>query len=107
MEVSMLEDGKFDLSAIDVRALTPEQWSVLRSRLIEQARLRRNAELRAAIARVFAWPERLVAAILRAHRRRAAVAALSALDDRSLRDIGLRRGEIFSAVHRTEAGRRS
>jgi uncharacterized protein YjiS (DUF1127 family) len=39
-------------------------------------------------------------------RRKAAFTALSALDDRALRDIGLRRREIFSAVYRPESGRR-
>ena len=39
-------------------------------------------------------------------RRKAAFTALSALDDRALRDIGLRRGEIFSAVYRPDSGRR-
>ena len=106
----MLEDAKFDLSAIDFRALTPEQWSTLRNRLIEQARDRRNAELRAAIGKVFAGPERLLRMVVRgfliARRRKAAVAALSALDDRSLRDIGLRRGEILSAVYQPRSTRR-
>jgi uncharacterized protein YjiS (DUF1127 family) len=117
MEVSMLEDTKFDLSAIDVQALSPEQWSVLKSRLVEQARQQRNAEIRAGIARVFAGPEKLLGAISRpfrrswralevARRRRAAVTALSALDDRSLRDIGLRRGEILSAVYQPRPARR-
>ena len=112
----MLEDARFDLRTLDFRALTPEQWSVLKARLIEQARQNRNAELRTAAGKVFAGPERLLRVVLRAvarsqraivtaRRRKAAVAALSALDDRSLRDIGLRRGEIFSAVHRTDGGR--
>jgi uncharacterized protein YjiS (DUF1127 family) len=117
-EISMSEEAKFDLSTIDVQALTPEQWSVLKSRLIEQARQRRNAEIRAGIVRLFAWPERLLGTTSRAlarqwraflvtRRRRAAFAALSALDDRSLHDIGLRRGEIISAIYRTGDGRRS
>ena len=112
----MLEDAKIDLSAIDVRALTPEQWSTLRDQLIEQAWQRRNAELRAAAGKIFAGPERLLQvgvqtlarvrrAVLIARRRKATVAALSALDDRSLRDIGLRRGEILSTVYRTRSGR--
>src|SRR5262245_48045819 len=113
----MLEDVKIDLQTLDFRALTPDQWSILKDRLIEQARERRNAELRATAGKVFAGPERLLRVVLRAaararraivtaRRRKAAVAALSALDDRSLRDIGLRRGEIFSAVHRSDGGRR-
>ena len=41
-----------------------------------------------------------------AHRRRVAVAQLGALDDRMLRDIGLRRSEIVSAVYRLSLARR-
>jgi uncharacterized protein YjiS (DUF1127 family) len=107
----MLEDVKFDPSTLDFRALTPEQWSELKDRLIEQARRQRNAELRAAIGKVLAGPERLLRVAVRtfliARRRKAAVAALSALDDRSLRDIGLRRGEIVSAVYRNGNARRA
>ena len=64
---------------------------------------------------MFAGPERVLSALSRAvirrkhaflmsRRRKAAFTALSALDDRALRDIGLRRGEIFSAVYRPESG---
>jgi uncharacterized protein YjiS (DUF1127 family) len=106
----MREHVKINLQSFDFRALSPEQWLTLKNRLIEQAREQRNAELRAAIGQVVAGPERLlrmaVRAFVTARRRKAAVAALSALDDRSLRDIGLRRGEILSAVYRTGAARR-
>ena len=113
----MSEDARFVLQTLDYRALTPTQWSALRNQLIEQARQNRNAELRKAMAYVFAGPERLLRAISRAvarqwrtflisRRRKAAFAALSALDDRSLNDIGLRRGEIFSVVYRSDARRR-
>jgi uncharacterized protein YjiS (DUF1127 family) len=113
----MFEDTKFDLRTLDFRALTPTQWSTLKNQLIEQARQNRNAELRKAAAYAFAGPERLLRAIARAvarqrraflisRRRKAAFAALSALDDRALNDIGLRRGEIFSVVYRPNAGRR-
>ena len=113
----MLEDIKFDLQTLDYRALTPTDWSALKNQLIEQARQNRNAELRKAAAHMFAGPEQLLGAISRAFirskhafrmscRRKAAFTALSALDDRALRDIGLRRGEIFSAVYRPDSGRR-
>ena len=113
----MLEDIKFDLQTLDYRALTPTDWSALKNQLIEQARQNRNAELRKAMAHVFAGPERLLEAFSRgfirrkqaflmSRRRKAAFTALSALDDRALRDIGLRRGEIFSAVYRPDSGRR-
>jgi hypothetical protein len=61
----MLEDIKFDLQTLDVRALTPIQWSALKNQLIEQARQNRNAELRKAMAHVFAGPERLLEAFSR------------------------------------------
>ena len=113
----MLDDVRFDLRTLDFRALTPADWSALKNRLIEQARQNRNAELRKAMAHAFAGPERLLGAISRAfirskcaflmsRRRKAAFLALSALDDRALRDIGLRRGEIFSVVYRPGSGRR-
>jgi len=113
----MREDTRFDLRTLDVRALTPIQWSALRNRLIEQARRNRNAELRKAMAHLFAGPERALSALSRgfirhkhaflmSRRRKAAFTALSALDDRALRDIGLRRGEIFSAVYQPDSGRR-
>jgi uncharacterized protein YjiS (DUF1127 family) len=113
----MLEDTKFDLQTLDCRSLTPTQWSALKAQLIEQARQNRNAELRKAMAFVFAGPERALSALSRAfirrkraflisRRRKAAFTALSALDDRALHDIGLRRGEIFSAVYRPDSDRR-
>jgi uncharacterized protein YjiS (DUF1127 family) len=113
----MSEDTKFDLRTLDFRSLTPTEWSALKNQLIEQARQKRNAELRKAMAHLFAGPERVLSAVSRAfirarraflvsRRRKAAFAALSALDDRALRDIGLRRSEIFSAVYRSDSGRR-
>jgi uncharacterized protein YjiS (DUF1127 family) len=89
---------------------------VLKARLIEQARERRNADLRATAAKLFAGPERLLWLVLRGYargrrlllrsrRRKAAFLALSALDDRALSDIGLRRGEIFAAVYRPQSRR--
>lgn len=65
----MLEDVKFELSTLDFRALTPEQWSVLKSRLIEQARRHRNTEIRGSMARAFASPQPLLGSKSRAFRR--------------------------------------
>ena len=61
----MLEDVKFDLQTVDFRAMTPEQWSALKNRLIAQAREHRNADLRAAAGRIFVVPEWLRRALLR------------------------------------------
>jgi uncharacterized protein YjiS (DUF1127 family) len=41
---------------------------------------------------------RLLAAVARAHRLRRAARELGGLDDRTLRDIGLDRGEVWRAV---------
>jgi hypothetical protein len=82
----MLEDVKFDLRTIDFRALTPDQWTTLKNRLIEQALERRNAELRATAGKVFAGPEQLLRIVLRA--------------------LARAQRAIFSAVHRADGGRR-
>jgi uncharacterized protein YjiS (DUF1127 family) len=42
---------------------------------------------------------RVIAALIRARRRRGAIDELSALDDRTLADIGLSRGDIGSVVN--------
>ena len=63
----MLEDTKFDLRTLDFRSLTPTEWSALKNQLIEQARQKRNAELRKAMAYLFAGPERALGALARLH----------------------------------------
>ena len=41
----------------------------------------------------------VIQAIIRGHRRRVAIRELAALDDRTLRDIGLHRGQIHTVVN--------
>jgi uncharacterized protein YjiS (DUF1127 family) len=118
----MLDDIKFDLQTLDYRALTLSQWSELKNRLEWRARWDRNRPFVAVVfdARcelsglattvrilVGRWIARLRAALGRewrayaiARRRRMAVIQLGAVDDRHLKDIGLRRCEIQSAVYR-------
>jgi uncharacterized protein YjiS (DUF1127 family) len=50
--------------------------------------------------------ERVVAAVVRHYQWRATVRALGRLDDHTLRDIGIRRGEILS-VTQAATGRRN
>jgi hypothetical protein len=114
MEVSMLEDVKFDLRTLDFRALTPEQWSVLKDQLIEQARQRRNADIRTATARAFASPEnRLGAALSGSHGEHFWSHALARLHSARVPLSTTGRcatpafaAARFSAVYRSETSRR-
>jgi len=124
----MLEDIKIDLRTLDFRGLTPSQWADLKHRLVERAHHDRNEVIRKTIGETLCWLGRTLVAVedraarfaanvlfliarewrsLRlAHRRRIAVAQLGALEDHMLRDIGLRRAEIVSAVYRPSLARR-
>jgi uncharacterized protein YjiS (DUF1127 family) len=128
LEAVMLEDIKADLRTLDFRGLTPSQWADLKRRLVERAHDERNQMIRETISAISCWLGRTLVAVedraarftaqvlfviarewrslLLAYRRRVAVAQLGALDDRMLRDIGLRRSEIVSAVYRLNHARR-
>jgi uncharacterized protein YjiS (DUF1127 family) len=107
MERAMCSDGDFDY-----RSLTPEQWVELKRCIMREAHAARAQSLRALYQPVLgrlrsagigwrylsstagkwwaaydAWLE-----------RKRAVRALSDLDDRSLKDMGLHRSEIESVV---------
>lgn len=73
------------------RTLTPEQRDALTRRVIARARVYRAETIRALVWSLFGW-----------FRRRAAVARLRALDDRTLKDIGLDRSGIETAVRDRE-----
>ena len=96
----------------DNRRLTPEQWAELSHRVAREAHAARAQSLRTSLRALFGVlrrpgvPAGLVAAAAREWwtaygtwlERRRAVRALGALDDRSLKDMGLHRSEIESAV---------
>jgi uncharacterized protein YjiS (DUF1127 family) len=116
VEIVMLDDVRFDLQALDFRALSEREWAELKVRLERRARAERSAAIEAMTAAAFTWlgrwSGRLTSAVARewqayriAHMRRAAMKQLNSLDDRDLKDIGLRRCEIYTAVYRHDARR--
>jgi uncharacterized protein YjiS (DUF1127 family) len=117
-----IEQGDFDYGN-----LTPEQWFELRGRIESQARAARTRALRDLLRNGIAWlraagngareaahlaagflagvPRRWWGAYAARRERRAAVRELAALDDRTLKDIGLSRSEIEYVVYGQAIGR--
>jgi uncharacterized protein YjiS (DUF1127 family) len=107
MERAMRSDGDFDY-----RKLTPEQWAELKQCIMREAHAARAQSLRALYRPVLgssrsagiAWrylsstAGKWWAAYDAWLERKRAVRALCALDDRSLKDMGLHRSEIESVV---------
>jgi uncharacterized protein YjiS (DUF1127 family) len=106
-------DDDIDLAARVGRKLTPKQWEELKQRILRRAQAARARALRdiasgtrAMVLELAAGARDLIRNWSNAYavrrERRAAIRELSALDDRSLRDIGLGRSEIESAVYDPE-----
>ena len=85
------KDKELDLMLRCHRMLTPTQRAELTRRVIERARAYRTEAIKNLFRRLFGWI-----------RRRSAAARLRALDDRMLKDIGLYRGDIDTAVRGSE-----
>ena len=92
---------------IDYRDLTPEEWQRERQQILTRAQAARAGAMRE-LGSALLHPWQAVLAVVRAYarwrERREAVRELHALDDRSLRDIGISRSQIKGAA-RTGLGR--
>jgi uncharacterized protein YjiS (DUF1127 family) len=80
----------------------PRDWQTLKREAMDRAHVERALAMRAIVAwtvgRTAALVRRLVDRFVTWQVRREAIAQLSSLDNRSLRDIGINRSEIESAV---------
>ena len=103
--------GRFDLSKIDPRSLSPEQWSNLRTQMYHRARTDRDRAMGIAIGGALSWawkgfwhllPWRALRAawisLVRKQREQVAAAQLRGIDDQELADMGLARGDIDNRV---------
>jgi uncharacterized protein YjiS (DUF1127 family) len=114
-----------DENAFDYRRLSPEQWDTLKRQLMHRAHVARAQTLRDVIdGGVRALRTAAISTFIRAlaeatittagkwwrgyalwRERKAAVRQLRALDDRTLRDIGVNRSEIEWVVYGRDATR--
>jgi uncharacterized protein YjiS (DUF1127 family) len=114
MEAEMPGHDRLDFEQIDYRTLTQAQWNDLRWDIIRRAERARAQALRAVFGQVWALLRRMALALhdgaataatrwWRAHaerrRRRRDMAELLGFSDRELKDIGVRRSEVYWVVH--------
>jgi uncharacterized protein YjiS (DUF1127 family) len=105
------QDARFDLSKIDPRSLSPEQWNDLKTQIYRRARSDRDRAISLAIGGALGWAWKgfrhlllwgaLRAAwisLVRKQREQVAAAQLRGIDDQGLADMGLTRGDIESRV---------
>jgi uncharacterized protein YjiS (DUF1127 family) len=105
------QNGRFNLSGIDLRRLTPEQWVGLKTQIELRARSDRNRAIGVAVGTALSWVWRTFRSLLkrprlraawisqvRKSRERIAAAELRGLSDQWLADMGLTRGQIENCV---------
>lgn len=56
----MTNRSKFDLSAIDFRSLTPDEWDALRRRIIREAHRERARVIHGAVVALILWLRRAI-----------------------------------------------
>jgi uncharacterized protein YjiS (DUF1127 family) len=83
----MLDDKDLARLIRDYRRLLPEEYTDLTRGVTARAKRLRAEFIGGLLARFFSW-----------RRRTRAVAELSGLDDRMLKDVGIHRSQIESAV---------
>jgi uncharacterized protein YjiS (DUF1127 family) len=110
MEPEMPGNSEFDVTLVDYQSLSPRQREVLVQRIIRQAHAEQARAIRAALRTMVMWLRSLVimtgTALVRwwrayadGRRYRKQMAELQELSDRDLKDIGVRRSEIYWVVH--------
>jgi uncharacterized protein YjiS (DUF1127 family) len=110
MEIEMPRNSGLHFGPTEYQSLSPQEQSVLVRRLIRQAQIDRANAIRAALTDLLGWLGRAAIAIgarfARSYRAYAArrryrqgMAELNALSDHELKDIGVRRSEIYWVVH--------
>ena len=106
-----MSDGSRDFDTTDYRAMTPAQWTAFKDGILHEARLNRSKALAALVKRALraigaaaAASGAYIAAIWTGYAAwrmaRSDFAQLSALDDHTLKDIGIARTEIESIVRK-------